>query len=346
MAVHPSRRDLIAFGAAGLIGAPWSRAFAGALDGRRIRYLIGNEGSGGYEQYARLFARHFALALPDTRLTVEVVPTADGRLAAKRIFEAQAGDLTIGLFESALIYAEVLGEEDARFDLAGFNWLGKLAVDERVAIASKLSGIRSIDDLRTRSEPAIYPASTIASRGSFECFILDHLLALPIKPVPGYDGGQRALAMISGEAQIVVGSYASLRTLVEEEGAVVILRLNDVPRPGAPASAPLLRDVAPDPVSRLTDLIELSGNLGRWIAAPPSADSADVEALRQAFDSTMRDSAFLAEAARLKIPIDPLGGAEVQGLVATLFDDKAGLQAELRAAVDCGRARAAGARSC
>jgi len=63
---------------AGLLVAP-AIGRTQTLDGRRISFLIGNEGSGGYEAYARLFAKHLALALPNARLTVEVIPAADGR---------------------------------------------------------------------------------------------------------------------------------------------------------------------------------------------------------------------------------------------------------------------------
>ena len=78
-----SRRAFMAVGA-GLLVAP-AIGRTQTLDGRRISFLIGNEGSGGYEAYARLFAKHLALALPNARLTVEVIPAADGRLAAKHL---------------------------------------------------------------------------------------------------------------------------------------------------------------------------------------------------------------------------------------------------------------------
>jgi tripartite-type tricarboxylate transporter receptor subunit TctC len=337
MAQSLTRRALLGLAAAGLSMASSRLAVAGMLAGRRIRFLIGNEGAGGYEAYARLFAKYLSLALPDAALRVETVPTADGRLAAKRIFEARRGDLVIGLFESALMYAEISGEPALAFELDRFNWLGKLAVDERVVVAGKSSGIKSIADLATRTEPAVYPASTIASRGAVECYILNALLDLPIKPVAGYDGGERALAIISGEAQVVVGSYSSSRGLVEDEGAVVILRLNEVANPMVSNSVPLLRDLAPKPVSSLVDLIELSATLGRWIAAPPDALQDDVAALRSAFDQVVRDKAFLAEAAERKIPIDAASGREVQDKIARLLRRKSELSKELSAAVACGK---------
>lgn len=339
-----SRRRFIAFGSSA-IGLWPLGALAGLLDHRRIRYLIGAEGSGGYEAYARLFGKHLALALPSATVGVEIVETADGRLAAKYIFESVGDPLTIGLFESALLYEEISSEERHGYDLAAFNWLGKLAVDERVAIASKLSGIKTIEDLRAHKGPAIYPASTVVSRGTADCYLLNAILDLPIKPVPGYNASQRALAMISGEVQVIVGSFSSLRKLVEDEGAAVILRLNDVELPGLGRSVPLLRDVAPKPVSILVDLIELGGDLGRWIAAPPEIAPDDLAALRAAFDAAVTSPAFLAEAADMKIPIKPLGGAEVQGLVDSLLARKAELKDALTAALACGERRAGGDRN-
>jgi len=339
----------------GLLGAAGSMAFgltidgAGAvtpLAGRSIRFLIGNEGSGGYEAYARLFSTHLALTLPQSNVTVEVVPTADGRLAAKRIFEADRGELVIGLFESALIYASMSGESGVAFDLAKFNWLGKLAVDERVILASRQSGITTIADLAQHSGPAIYPASTIASRGSFECYIVNTLVGLPIRPVAGYNGAERDLAMLSGEAQVVLGSYASSADLVENGDAVVLLRLNEVPRPSVPTSIPLLREVLRTPGSPLVDLIELSSNLGRWIAAPPTASPEDVAALRAAFDTTVASAAFVADAAQQRLPLDPLPGIEVQEKVVRLFAREARLKDDLLTTVACGKRRADGDLTC
>ncbi len=339
-----SRRAFVAFGA-GLILAP-TVARAQELAGRRISFLIGNEGSGGYEAYARLFAKHLALHLPEARITVEVVPAADGRLAAKRIAEAPAGDLTIGLFESALLYSEIEKDDMAPITLAGFNWLGKMAVDERLIVASTRSGIRSIQELAARKEPAIFPASTIVSRSASECHVLNAMLGLSMKPVPGYDGAQRSLAFLSGEGQVVVGSYPSQAKMIESKDAVPILRLNSVPKPSVPASVPLLKDLAPANFGDLIELIELSNTLGRWIAAPPSIPKDDLAVLRAAFDAVVADPAFLSEAKIQKLEIDALGGAEVQEKLGALLARKQALRGSLAAALACGRRRANGDRSC
>lgn len=338
-----SRRGFLCVAAGALAAPSIARA---ELAGRKISFLIGNEGSGGYEAYARLFAKHLALALPGASVVVEVVPEADGRLAAKRIAEAGPDELTVGLFETAMLYAEIESEAAVPVSLAAFNWIGKMAVDERILIASRQSGIETIKQLKERSEPAIFPASTIVSRSAAESFMLNAMLGLPIKPVPGYDGGQRALAMLSGEAQVILGSFPSQKKMLERGEAVVLLRLNDVPNPSVPADAPLLRDIAPEGSATLVELIDLSNTLGRWIAAPPAIGEDDLAALRRAFDIVVASPDFLAEAKAQDLAIDPLGGAEVQRRVKSLLARKDELRAALAAALSCGRNRAAGETSC
>jgi tripartite-type tricarboxylate transporter receptor subunit TctC len=52
---------------------------------------------------------------------------------------------------------------------------------------------------------------------------------------------------------------------------------------------------------------------------PPGVPADRVEAYRKAFDATMRDPEFLAEAAKIKLNIDPLPGAEVQKIVEQIY---------------------------
>jgi len=56
--------------------------------------------------------------------------------------------------------------------------------------------------------------------------------------------------------------------------------------------------------------------------------------LRRAFDATVKDPAFLAEAAKEKIDIDPLSGEEVQTLVEEVSHTPADVVARVRAALD------------
>ncbi len=51
---------------------------------------------------------------------------------------------------------------------------------------------------------------------------------------------------------------------------------------------------------------------GRPYFLPPDVPADRVEALRRAFDATMKDEAFVAEAAKIGFAVDPLTGEQVQ----------------------------------
>ena len=59
-----------------------------------------------------------------------------------------------------------------------------------------------------------------------------------------------------------------------------------------------------------------------------------VEALRRAFDATMKDPAFLAEAEKLQIEISPMTGEAVQTLVGELAKTPPAIVARVKAALD------------
>jgi tripartite-type tricarboxylate transporter receptor subunit TctC len=67
---------------------------------------------------------------------------------------------------------------------------------------------------------------------------------------------------------------------------------------------------------------------------PPGVPAERVEALRRAFDATMKDPAFLAEAEKLKLDIDPLTGEQVAELVAQVAATPPDVAARVRTALE------------
>jgi hypothetical protein len=73
--------------------------------------------------------------------------------------------------------------------------------------------------------------------------------------------------------------------------------------------------------------------LGSPYAAPPGVPAARVAALRHAFDATMQDDEFRADALRLEITIQPIAGAVLQGMLARLAAAPADLRKRVSAAI-------------
>src|SRR5436190_1782268 len=63
------------------------------------------------------------------------------------------------------------------------------------------------------------------------------------------------------------------------------------------------------------EIVTITGELGRPFIAPPGLPAERVAALRQAFDATMQDPEFLADAATAQKEIRPIGWEEMEKLV-------------------------------
>ena len=73
---------------------------------------------------------------------------------------------------------------------------------------------------------------------------------------------------------------------------------------------------------------------GRPYFLPPDVPEERVAALRRAFDATMKDTAFIAEVAKLQFDVDPLTGEQVQALVSQLAATPREIVARVRAALE------------
>jgi tripartite-type tricarboxylate transporter receptor subunit TctC len=287
--------------------------------GKTVTYIVATSPGGGYDTYARLIARYMEKHLDDVEIRIRNVPGAGNIVGANQIFVAKPDGLTIGTFNTGLIYAQLLRRPGVRFDLRKLSWIGKAASNPRVLVASRQSGLRSIDDLRGRSEPLLFGSSGPGSAGHNEALILGHLLDIDIQVVGGLGGLGAQMSMRRGEISAVLGSYSALRRFVESGAGVILMHIGgeDIFGDTVPAAATFVHDAAG---ATLLSLIETTSRLGRLTAAPPGTQPERLVALRSAYAAALADPDLLAEAARLQIPIDPLFGDEVAARITAALD--------------------------
>jgi hypothetical protein len=80
------------------------------------------------------------------------------------------------------------------------------------------------------------------------------------------------------------------------------------------ADVPLLSDLVKGDSRKeaIVRFVTLANENARPVAAPPGVPPERVEILRRAFDQTMKDAGFLADARRLRLEITPSSGEEVE----------------------------------
>lgn len=293
--------------------------------GKQITLLIASGAAGGYDTYARVFARHFANHLPGQPAIVpKNVPAAGGLTAANTLYSVAARDgLTIGALTNGVAMDPLFGNPAARFDALAFNWIGSMGKLQNVCATWIDSPVKTIAAARTRE--VVVAAAGATSNTAVVPRVLNALLGTRFRVVAGYDPGAGLnLALEGHEVEGICGlSWSTLKASrpdwVREQKLNIILQmaLAKLPELGPVPSA---LDLVADPTSReVLELILIRQEMGRPLVAPPAVPAERVAALRAGFAATMRDPEFLAEAARFQMEIDPLSGEEVGRLLAKTY---------------------------
>lgn len=299
---------------AGSLTASAAGAAEAFYDGKTITYIVATKPGGGYDTYARLIATYLEKYLPGARITIKNIPGAGHIVGTNRLYAAKPDGLTIGSFNTGLVYAQLLQREGVRFDLRKMSWIGKAASDPRVLVVGTESGFANLDDLRGAGRPILLASSGIGTASHNETTLLAHALGLKVAIIPGYGGNEGEMGIMRGEIAGTFGSYSSLRPFVENGFGKFIFRVGGDAAPIA--EVPAVRDlVRGDEARGIAALIEAQTELGRLTAGPPGIPPDRLRLLRAAYQNALEDPDLRRQAARLRIPIVPLYGEAVRARV-------------------------------
>ena len=307
---------------AGTLAAAALPGAAGAQDGlfykgKTIRIVISTGVAGGYAEYARVLAEHMGRHIAGTpHFIVQSMPGAGGLAATNYLYsQAPQDGTTIGIVHSTIPLAPLWANKGVRYDTLKFNWLGSLDRADGMCITWRSSPIKTWADLLARE-------STVGSSGAgsqMDAYpaMLNHLFGTKMKVVGGYKAGTDIyLAMERGEldgrcgGQLTVIKATRPDWLTERKINVPILiaEKRSAEFPDTPAVMEFVRD---DFIRRQLDLMMITQNLDRPVMAPPGVPAARVKDLRDAFDATMTDPAFLADIAKRNLHVEPVRGEEM-----------------------------------
>ena len=303
-------------------GAQAPEAF---FKGRQITFLIGAGAGGGYDAYYRTFARHVVHHIPgEPTIVPKNMPAASGLAAANTLYTAAERDgATIGAFPNNIPMDPLFGNPGARYDPRKLSWLGSIGKLENICATWITSTVKTIAQARERE--VVVAAAAATSNSAIMPKVLNALLGTRFKPIMGYDPGSgMTLALESGETEGVCGlSWSTIKAArphwIKDNKLNVIVQLGLAKLPELP-DVPAALDLVTDPVKKqVLGLILVRQELGRPVAAPPGVPADRLEILRGAFEATMKDPQFLAEAAKLELEIEPLSAPEIDKLLADAF---------------------------
>jgi tripartite-type tricarboxylate transporter receptor subunit TctC len=287
-------------------------------------YVAGTAG-GGIDLYARVVARYLGRHIPgNPTVNVQTMPGAGGIRAANFLAQQAPKDGTaITTFAGGPILEPLIGSRKTGYDSSQFTWVGAVTKDVGLCIAWAASPFKTIKD--AQREQMVVAGTGAGSDTDTWPVILNELIGAKFKLVTGYQGTQETVMAIErGEAHgRCTFSYSALRTAkpdwLRDKKINVLVQLA-FEKHGDFPNVPLIYDLVSKPDDRqLLDLMIGPSAMARPFAAPPGLPAPIATTLRRAFDATMKDPAFVADAKKIQAEILPTTGENVQKLVAKLY---------------------------
>jgi tripartite-type tricarboxylate transporter receptor subunit TctC len=322
-------------------------AFSGAAqaqpyyEGKTLRIVVGLAPGGGFDTYARLIGRHLGRHIPgNPAVIVDNMPGAGSILMTNHLYRVAKPDgLTVGHFNGAIILGQVLGQQGIEFDARRFEYLGAAVKEDVVCGLTKASGITSIEHWQAAKAPVKLGGVATGATPDNAGRILKAALGLPVQVVSGYKGTSLIrLAAESGELAGGCWSWESMRATWRkglETGEVIpVVQIVAKAFPELP-NVPLAINLAKtEEARRLIEVgVQNSSAFARPFALAPGTPKDRVQILHQAFHAVLKDPAFLAEAGKANLSIDPVTGDEMSRLVADIFTLDAALVDKLKQAL-------------
>jgi tripartite-type tricarboxylate transporter receptor subunit TctC len=292
--------------------------------GKQLRIVVGTAAGGGYDLFARIVARHLAAHIPGQPvIIVQNLPAAGGLVMTNQLYATAPRDGTvIGAPINGIPTAPLLAPNGAHFDAEKLIWLGSTNREPYVAFAWHTAPVQTLDDLRTREliVGATAPGTTMVDFP----LITNAILGTRFRIVRGYEGtpqinnaiergeleGEGGIGWAAVKAQVPHWITGKKIKVIAQYGLKRHPELADVPS--------VLELAKTDADRRALSMLLSRSEYGRPYFLPPDVPAARVAALRRAFDETMRDPAFVADAAKLQLDVDPMTGDQVQNLIAEL----------------------------
>jgi tripartite-type tricarboxylate transporter receptor subunit TctC len=307
----------------------------------QVSLLIGTTPGGGYDVYARALARHLGRHLPGQPTVIaKNVPGAGGLTLANYLYNrAPADGSELATVQNGLPFEKLfqtLSPEgrNALFDATKFGWIGSITQTVFVTVTWHNAAVKTLKDATTRQ--AILGASATSSDSYVLAMLTNRLLDTKFRVVHGYPGAAEVdLAVEKGEVEGEAGKdWTTLTSTrpqwIKERKINILVQMGMKPHVDL-KDVPMAIDLAKTAEDRgVMEVVFAKFGMSRPFLAPPGLAPERLAALRRAFDATVRDEAFLADARKLGMEVDPVRGEDVEALVARIMGTPAVLAQRAR----------------
>ena len=295
--------------------------------GKTINIVVGTKAGDVYDLYPRLLAEFWTKNIPgNPNIIIQNVPGAASLIAANQVYNLGKTDgLTLGAIYPALYFDQLLKKPEVKYDWSKMPWIGSTVTSNHLMYVRADTPYKSVEDVRAAKTAPKCGSTGIASTGYYMPKLMEEVLGSKFDIVSGYQSGQDIdLAVERGELQcraFTITAYharepfiswrkRNFTNVIIQTGAKRDPRLKDTPT----IYELMDRYKTNDTGRKLAKVILAAGDFGRPIVASPGIPADRLKVLRDSFQKTLNDPAFLAEAEKRRLEIDPTWYDEMESL--------------------------------
>jgi tripartite-type tricarboxylate transporter receptor subunit TctC len=294
------------------------------LAGKSVQMIIGFGPGGGYDLWGRTVARHIGRHLPGNPAVIaQNMPGAGSYTAASYIFNIAPKDGTVlGIIARDAALGPLSGATGARFDPTKLSWIGTPTKETNVCIAYHTAQVQSVADLFDKQLIVGDTGPGTGTRSYPKA--LNELIGTKFKLVGGFPASSDVfLAMERGEVEGICESLDSIRIRrpdwIPTKKVSILFQGGAEPNPEL-AGVPFVLELGRAAEQRQAiEFLYAGQGIGRPFVAPPDLPPARLKMLRDAFNATMRDAEFVAEAKNSKLELEPEDGEHLAALIKKIY---------------------------
>ena len=308
--------------------------------GKTIELYVGSSAGAGYDLYSRFLSRHWGKRIPgQPQIVVRNMEGAGSLRLASWLYNVAAKDATVvGSIVRGAAFEPLLSPTSAaNFEPAKFGWIGSMNNEVSICAAWHASGVTRFEDVLARE--LVVGGNGPTSDTYQYAAVMNNVFGAKFRIVNGYPGGNEInLAMEKGEVFGRCGwSWSSHKfthpTWYPQRKVHVLVQQALVKHPDLP-DVPLASDFARTDEQRAILKLVFARQAMAWpFLTPPGVPADRLAALRRAFDETVADPEFLAEAGKGGYEIRPVKGADIEAIVAEAYRLPAAVVAATAAAL-------------
>ena len=310
--------------------------------GKSVEMIIGYPPAGSNDTYARAVARHIGKHIPGRPNVVpKNMPGAGSFLALNNVYGVSPKDGTVlAIGAPTVALDERLGTSNVRFKTAEFGWVGRVDSLINIVFMWHTSKVKTFAD--AQKIESTLSGTGAGSTVSIYPTVMNNVFGTKFKLIMGYKGSAEAqLAVERGEVEGHSTSWTAVKVghpnwLPEKKISILVQfsLTRHAELPNIPTAVDLARN---EGEKQVLSAIMVAAEVGSAFFTTPGVPPERLTALRRAFDATMKDPEFLADAKKTKLTVGPMRGEDLQKLISTVSNLTPEMLAKVRAAYVSGQ---------